>query len=354
MTRAMVFVLLATSVAGSVAADETIFEDAFDGPTLDAAWIRTGGGSYSLIDGDLEFVTEQGDYTFPFEQAYGLPRHGFYVDPGDALRGWSAVTRVRYNTPDQMYEQVALIAYRDDDNFAKLAYNYGVVGTLMGFLIECGDTSFHAGAGAIPVQTDYFWMRMDRVGDDYTVYWSPDTTTDPEAVSWIYINTVSADLGDDPWIGIAGFNTDEVPSGELAEFDYFRLTASDSVETATLTVTTNGPGAVQQTPDKTSFQLGETVTLKAIPLGRCDQFMGWWGSVSSTETEITVVMDADKAINATFYDGEAVTSSCLGLSVCQIGAMGLGFALLTRPVRRSVRRGSMHVPDRQRRRNREV
>jgi regulation of enolase protein 1 (concanavalin A-like superfamily) len=182
-----------------------------------------GGGAYALVDGDLEFVTEQGNYVEEYENEYGPPRHVYYIDPNDSLAGWSAVTRVRFNTPDEMYEQVALIAYLDNDNYAKLAYNYGLGGTLMGFLVEYDDVSFHAGAGHIPVQTDYFWMRMDRAGNHYSIYWSSDTTTDPDGVAWTYINTVYADLGGDPWVGIAGFNAVGAPSGELAEFDYFRL-----------------------------------------------------------------------------------------------------------------------------------
>ena len=74
-------------------------------------------------------------------------------------------------------------------------------------------------------QADYFWMRLDCQGNDYATYISSDITTDADAVQWTFAGSSYVGLGDSPWVGIGGWNCWPGPSGELAEFDYFRVGA---------------------------------------------------------------------------------------------------------------------------------
>lgn len=61
-----------------------------------------------------------------------------------------------------------------------------------------------------------------------------------------------------------------------------------------------GHGNVSLTPDKTTFEEGETVTLTALPQTGY-AFAGWSGSgINSDENPITVSMDAEKTITAFF------------------------------------------------------
>lgn len=53
------------------------------------------------------------------------PRHVFLIGPSPALTEWMAIARVRYNTPNQAYEQVDVIVYEDNDNYVKCHYESG-------------------------------------------------------------------------------------------------------------------------------------------------------------------------------------------------------------------------------------
>ncbi len=234
MTRTVF--LAAVLICGTcpMATGQIIFEDPFDGPTLDPTWVPMGTGSYSLVGGDLEFFTEQGDYVDAYEDQYGPPRHVFYVDPGSGVTEWAAMTRVRQTAPGEPYEQVALIAYQDNDTYAKFAYYAAAEGRRWGALAEWDgnriETTFSAS-----LQTDYFWMMLARHGDTYSGYWSGDATTDPNQVDWIHLTTQSVPLTD-PMVGIGGWNGTSYPSGELSEFDYFNVQVPEPLTASTLIV----------------------------------------------------------------------------------------------------------------------
>jgi hypothetical protein len=68
-----------------------------------------------------------------------------------------------------------------------------------------------------------------------------------------------------------------------------------------LTVTPNGNGTVGKVPDKTSYLHGESVVLTPMP-GVNATFTGWSGDAVGSTNPLTVVMDADKTIVASFAD----------------------------------------------------
>ena len=66
-----------------------------------------------------------------------------------------------------------------------------------------------------------------------------------------------------------------------------------------MTVTTSGSGSVTIDPEGGTYEEGTEVTLTAVP----DEnylFDGWSGDVSDTSSIITVVMNSDKEVEATF------------------------------------------------------
>jgi hypothetical protein len=65
----------------------------------------------------------------------------------------------------------------------------------------------------------------------------------------------------------------------------------------TLTITTTGPGKVAVSPSEESYAAGSVVTLKARPPRR---FVAWGGDLSGNETDVTITIEADMAITATF------------------------------------------------------
>jgi uncharacterized repeat protein (TIGR01451 family) len=67
----------------------------------------------------------------------------------------------------------------------------------------------------------------------------------------------------------------------------------------TLTVSTVGGGQVTRTPDYTAYSAGAVVTLTA-QANAGSTFTGWSGDLSGATTPVTLTMDADKHITATF------------------------------------------------------
>jgi len=78
------------------------------------------------------------------------------------------------------------------------------------------------------------------------------------------------------------------------------------VPTYTLTVNVVGNGTVTKNPDKTVYNAGEQVTLTATP-GPGATFVGWSGSVTGTQNPITITMDSNKTVTATFSGGQTQT-----------------------------------------------
>ncbi|GAB3874843.1 hypothetical protein GCM10028824_28770 [Hymenobacter segetis] len=69
--------------------------------------------------------------------------------------------------------------------------------------------------------------------------------------------------------------------------------------TYTLTVSTSGSGSVTKTPNQTSYASGTTVSLQATPASGY-KFNGWSGAATGTTNPLTVTMNANKSITATF------------------------------------------------------
>ncbi|MBK0403374.1 zinc-dependent metalloprotease [Adhaeribacter sp. BT258] len=66
-----------------------------------------------------------------------------------------------------------------------------------------------------------------------------------------------------------------------------------------LSVTINGNGTVTKNPDQATYAKGSTVTLKANPATGF-QFSGWSGDTTTTANPLTLIMNSNKNITATF------------------------------------------------------
>ena len=67
----------------------------------------------------------------------------------------------------------------------------------------------------------------------------------------------------------------------------------------TLTTSVVGSGSVTRQPNATSYAQGSTVTLTAVPASGWT-FSGWGGGASGSTNPLTVTMDSNKSITATF------------------------------------------------------
>jgi hypothetical protein len=225
MTRILAVCCVLCAAAVLVHADMvTYYEDNFDGDALGPAWNVWGDGAYAVSGGNLRFVTAQGDFEPNIYPNWGAPHHMFLVSPPSSATQWTAVTRVRYNTPNQSFEQVNLLAFSEPNNLAKISYGYDGPGEWYHVRYSQQGGQVAQSSTVIAPYADYFWMRLERNGTTYTPSFSSDLTTNPDLVSWTVLGSMSNTMVN-PMAGIAGWNAFGAPftSGELAEFDYFRL-----------------------------------------------------------------------------------------------------------------------------------
>lgn len=90
----------------------------------------------------------------------------------------------------------------------------------------------------------------------------------------------------------------------------------------TLSVSVSGNGQVTQTPQGTSFPEGTVVTLTATP-DTGYRFAGWSGSVQSSNVAITLTMDGNKALSATFAEtgaGQCASETAISMPFSHSGA----------------------------------
>src|SRR5439155_1731165 len=77
------------------------------------------------------------------------------------------------------------------------------------------------------------------------------------------------------------------------------ITATFAIDTYTLNLTTVGNGTASKNPDQPSYNFGTVVQLTATP-NAGQSFVGWTGDASGTANPLSVTMDANKSITATF------------------------------------------------------
>jgi len=110
----------------------------------------------------------------------------------------------------------------------------------------------------------------------------------------------------------------------------------------------NGAGTVTVDPQKAQYQFGETVTLTAEPADG-SVFTGWSGSATGTKNPLTVTMDGNKSIAATFVvvsgNPQSDNFNMCGLDPRwdEVDPLGDGsFAVNGRELRITVPEGSTH------------
>ena len=77
------------------------------------------------------------------------------------------------------------------------------------------------------------------------------------------------------------------------------IAASFAINTYTLNVAVTGPGSVAKSPDQATYDHGTLVSLTATPTGGAT-FAGWTGDTTASGNPLTLVMNANRNLTATF------------------------------------------------------
>ena len=209
----MYSVRLDTAIAGS---DE--FTSAELGPQWH--WVREDPAGWRLADGALTVTSQTGDLQEGVNTARNLALQDVHGD-------WTAESRIVFSRPlTTDNEQGGIIAYADDDNYVKLAWEMGDANAPVNkrrvVLVreENGvvTTTQVTGAGAQRiVGTDgAVWLRLAKTGNVYKAYYSSDGDV------YRYMGTTT--LTPEPTgAGMLAFNRSGTSTDLGAAFDYFHL-----------------------------------------------------------------------------------------------------------------------------------
>jgi len=135
-----------------------------------------------------------------------------------------------------------------------------------------------------------------------TVDWSTDGSTwntleTTTSTSWASKDWALGTTADnDPNFRIR-FRTTAGSSGKYAYIDNVQITGTQNQYT--LTINTSGSGTVTKSPDKATYNSGESVQLTANPATGWT-FSGWSGDAGGSDNPKTITMDGNKTVIANF------------------------------------------------------
>ncbi len=161
-------------------------------------------------------------------------------------------------------------------------------------LIMDGDKEVTATFSATPPPT--YLLQVNIVGQG-------SVTKNPDQSS--YVSGTLVELGASPAGGwrFVGWSGDVISTADtisiLMDSDKEVTATFEQVPTHTLSVHVVGSGTVTVTPDQAAYIEGAVVTLTATPSSGW-QFAGWSGDLSGTVNPISITMDGNKIVTATF------------------------------------------------------
>jgi hypothetical protein len=162
--------------------------------------------------------------------------------------------------------------------------------------------------GYIVTGDTYSWGAGES--DIWVLKLSPNGDIDPLCA---FINTSDAEVSDTNIIpedtDIIAADTDIIPedtditpqdtdiSPQDSDANVYKLCVSN---TCTLILSASSGGTTSPTPGTYTYDTGTEVNLNAVPSAGYD-FLVWEGNVQASVRQITITMDGDKTISATFY-----------------------------------------------------
>ena len=144
-----------------------------------------------------------------------------------------------------------------------------------------------------------YTLTVSKVG-------SGTVDVDPEELTYAYGDEVELTATPEAGWLFAGWSGDisstDNPITVTIEDDT-NITATFTQDAYTLTVSEVGSGSVEIDPEQLTYEYGDEVELTATPAPGWT-FTGWSGDASGSDNPLTVTMDCNKAITATFIQDE--------------------------------------------------
>jgi alpha-glucuronidase len=183
-------------------------------------WVREDPSAWHLAGGALAITSQSGDLQEGVNTARNIALQDVHGD-------WTVDSRVVFSRPlTANNEQGGVIAYADDDNYVKLAWEMSDVNApvnklrvvLMREQNGVVTTTQVTGAGAqrIVGADGAIWLRLTKTGNTYKAYYSSDGTV------YRYMGTTTLDTAP-TGAGMLAFNRSGNSTDLDAAFDYFHV-----------------------------------------------------------------------------------------------------------------------------------
>jgi alpha-glucuronidase len=224
--------------------------DEFDSAQLGSQWywVRPDNAGWHLADGALVITSQQGDLQGSVNTARNIALQHVNGD-------WSAESKLVFSRPlANNNEQGGLIAYADDDNYVKLAWEMANSNTPINKLRVVlltertgADTTLQvtgADAQRIVGADGAVWLRLTKAGNTYKAYYSSDGNVYRFIGSATDESMQSATLNVEPaGAGLVAFNRAGTSTDLQVAVDYFRIQSQGDAVRALPPTIVRRPGA---------------------------------------------------------------------------------------------------------------
>jgi alpha-glucuronidase len=198
--------------------------DEFESPDLGPQWhwVREDAAGWDLADGALTITAGSGDLQGTVNTARNIALQ-------DVNGDWAAESRIVFSRPIAANnEQGGIVAYADDDNYVKLAWELSDASAPLNkrrvVLIREQDgevtTTQVTGREAQEIvgEDGAVWLRLTKTGDTYKAYYSSDGTV------YRFMGATTLDV-EPAGAGPLTFTRAGTSTDLRAAFDYFRISS---------------------------------------------------------------------------------------------------------------------------------
>ncbi|HJR59544.1 MAG TPA: PIG-L family deacetylase [Vicinamibacterales bacterium] len=258
---------------------------------LGGAWYRTAGAGTG--EAWLEIAVPAGVAHDPWNTSYNAPR---VMRP---IGNLDFELEVKFlSTTSLGYQVQGILIEQDPLNYLRFdVFHDGSSLKLFAARTTAGVSTFEY--FDIPTSTPQY-MRVKRAGNQWTQTYSADGSVWTPAASFSHVLVPAR-------AGVFAANGGASPPAHTARFDYIVSTASPIVpedgaatgQNFTLTLGVSGNGTVTADPNQSSHACGSLVTVTATPADGW-MFTGWSGGLTGSQNPATVILSADKTVQALF------------------------------------------------------
>lgn len=282
-------------------------DDIFVSDDFNACQVNAGLWTFSDPDSDTDFYIDGQHVVFSLPA--GSVHDTWGNDAADFQSNVPRLTQQVANTDLQLEagfiatmslesQYHGLLFVQDDNDMIRFEFLHAADG-MRAFVASFADGTPTVRANAPIPNQSRLWMRVDRSGDTWTQAYSVDGENWNNVASFTRVLSLSE-------VSLYAGNAD---AAHTVAVDYiFDQTApiqqEDSQDRSfALSRNANGPGRITARPDQVRYGCNTPVQLAAVP-DTGAVFAGWSGDLTGAENPVTVVINQDLLVNATFRVGQ--------------------------------------------------